>query len=129
MPGILPSILKMKCPACRSGNMFSQRALFPLKHLMDMPERCPVCTQKMELEPGFYFATGYVSYALSIVVMTAVAVAYAVLWGFSFKDNSVFWYLGIAVSVTLLLQPWMMRLSRVLFLYLFVKYGRVREGR
>ncbi|MEO6831041.1 MAG: DUF983 domain-containing protein [Chitinophagaceae bacterium] len=94
-----------------------------------MPERCPVCTQKMELEPGFYFGTGYVSYALTIAVMTAVAVIFALTRGFSFKDNSVFWYLGIAVSITLLLQPWMMRLSRVLFLYLFVKFGKIRETR
>lgn len=125
----LSSILKMKCPACHQGNMFSQSSIFPLKHLMDMPERCPVCTQKMELEPGFYFGTGYVSYALTIAVMTAVAVIFALTRGFSFKDNSVFWYLGIAVSITLLLQPWMMRLSRVLFLYLFVKFGKIRETR
>lgn len=129
MPGKLPSILKMKCPACHKGNMFSQASLFPLKHLLDMPERCPVCTQRMELEPGFYFGTGYVSYALSIAVMTAVAVAFEVLWGFSFKDDSVFWYLGIAVTLTILLQPWIMRLSRVLYLYLFVKFGQLREGR
>ncbi|NDC42124.1 MAG: DUF983 domain-containing protein, partial [Chitinophagia bacterium] len=65
-PALVPSILKMKCPNCREGNMFSTRSIFPLKRLTDMPERCPVCGQKMELQVGFYYGTGYVSYALSV---------------------------------------------------------------
>jgi len=125
----LLAILKMKCPCCRKGNMFSQPSVFPLTGMLNMPKRCPVCTQKMELEPGFYFGTGYVSYALSIAVMTAVAVAFAVLWGFSIHDNSAFWYLGIAIGITLLLQPWLMRWSRVLYLYMFVRFGKLKEHR
>lgn len=33
-----------------------------------MNERCPVCGQPMEIVKGFYYSTGYVSYALSVAV-------------------------------------------------------------
>ena len=81
----------------------------------------------MELEPGFYYGTGYVSYALSIIVLIIIAVIFAYTKGFSYRDNSVFWFLGIAVGILILMQPYLMRLSRVLYLYLFVKHGRKRE--
>jgi len=89
-----------------------------------MPDRCEVCGQKMELEVGFYYGTGYVSYALSVALLGACFVAYWVILGLSYKDNSIFYALGTAVTVVLLLQPWLMRISRVLYLYMFVKYGK-----
>lgn len=127
-PGILTSILRMKCPNCRKGDMYLQKSIFPLKSMMDMPERCPVCGQKMEIEVGFYYGTGYVSYGLSVAVAIFNAVWYAVLVGFSWKDNSIWWYLGITVAMLILLQPLLMRISRVLYLYMFVSYGSYKSG-
>ena len=89
-----------------------------------MPEHCPVCGQKMELEVGFYYGTGYVSYALTIVLFALVFVFYWFVPGISYKDYSIFYYLLTSTILALLLQPWLMRLSRVLYLYLFVKYGK-----
>ena len=94
-----------------------------MKSMMEMPKNCPVCGQKMELEIGFYYGTGYVSYGISVAIAVFNIVWYAVLVGFSWKDNSVWWYLGITIAMLILLQPWIMRLSRVLYLYMFVKYG------
>jgi uncharacterized protein (DUF983 family) len=122
-PGLLPSILGMKCPNCRKGAMFINKSIFPLKEMMQMPKNCAVCGQKMELEIGFYYGTGYVSYGISVAIAVFNIVWYAILVGFSWKDNSVWWYLGITIVMLMLLQPWIMRLSRVLYLYMFVKYG------
>lgn len=126
--GILTSILRMKCPNCRKGDMYLQKSIFPLKSMMEMPERCPVCGQKMEIEVGFYYGTGYVSYGLSVAVAIFNAVWYAVLVGFSWKDNSIWWYLGITIAMLILLQPLLMRISRVLYLYMFVSYGSYKPG-
>jgi uncharacterized protein (DUF983 family) len=123
-PAALPALLAMKCPNCRKGGMFTQKSLFPLKHMLDMPERCPVCGQKMELEIGFYYGTGYVSYGLTVGLLFIFAIIFALTYGFSYKDNSVFIFIGIAVGLLLLLQPWLMRISRVLYLWAFVKYGK-----
>ena len=128
-PSLIPAMLGMKCPACRRGRMFINPGIFPLRRLMDMPERCPVCGQKMELEVGFYYGTGYVSYGLSVAILGISAVVFAYTWGFSYLDNSVFWFLGLSITLLAILQPWLMRISRVLYLYLFVKYGQRREGK
>lgn len=114
----------MKCPNCRKGNMFCTPSIFPLKDLLKMPEHCPECGQKMELEPGFYFGTGYVSYALSVALIATCIVAYWILFGLSYKDYSIFYSLATAVGISILFQPWLMRISRVIYLNFFVQYGK-----
>jgi hypothetical protein len=104
--------------------MFTHKSIFPLSHMLDMPERCEICGQKMELEVGFYYGTGYVSYGLSVAILGAVFVAYWAIFGLSYLDYSIFYALGASIAVVLLLQPWLMRISRVLYLYGFVKYGK-----
>lgn len=76
----------------------------------------------MEIEVGFYYGTGYVSYALTVAISVAVFVAYWVLIGISIKDNSLFYYLGINALVLLVSMPYTMRLSRSIWLSFFVKY-------
>jgi hypothetical protein len=83
---------------------------------------CPVCGQSTEPETGFYFGTGYVSYALSVALSVATFVAWWVLAGFSLYDNSLFYWLGLNSFVLILTQPLIMRLSRALWLAIFVHY-------
>jgi uncharacterized protein (DUF983 family) len=80
-PGLLSSIARMKCPNCRKGNMFLNKSILPLGEMMKMPEQCPVCGQKMELEPGFYYGTGYVSYGLSVAIAVFNIVWFVTLVG------------------------------------------------
>lgn len=129
IPSLVGSVLKMKCPNCRTGNMFTNKSVFPLGKMLEMPEKCKHCGQPMELEPGFYYGTGYVSYGLTVALLAAVFVAYWILVGLSYTDNSIFIALGIAVGACLILQPWIMRISRVLYLYLFVKYGKGHKSK
>ena len=124
VPGLIPSIFKMKCPNCRKGNMFTTKGIFPLGRLLEMPDKCEVCGQKMELEVGFYYGTGYVSYALTVALLGLCFVAYWIIFGLSYLDNSIFFALGTSVFIALIMQPWLMRISRVLYLNMFVKYGK-----
>mgnify|MGYP003594204477 CR=1 FL=1 len=124
-PGYFWSILTMKCPRCRRGPMFKDNNAyrkFKLSHIFDMPERCPECNQRYDLEQGFWYGTGYVSYALAVALSVASFVAWWVLIGMSTEDNRVFWWLGCNAMLLILLQPWLMRLSRVIYLYFFVSY-------
>jgi hypothetical protein len=123
-PALLPSILKMKCPNCRRGNMFCNKTIFPLSELLKMPEHCEVCGQQMELEVGFWYGTGYVSYGLSVGLFLFNLAWYWLILGISYKDNSVLYYLVTSTIIVILAQPWLMRMARVLYLYMFVKYGK-----
>lgn len=87
-----------------------------------MNENCPVCGQRTEIEPGFYYGTGYVSYALSVAVCVASLIAWWVFIGFSLHDSRFFWLIGFNAVLLIALQPVLMRLSRTLWLSWFVKY-------
>jgi uncharacterized protein (DUF983 family) len=123
-PNRMLSMLQMKCPNCHKGPLYKNKSVWPLNKMMDMPDNCPVCGQKYEIEVGFWYGTGYVSYALSVGLIATLAIAYAVLVGFSWKDNSIFIFIGVMIGALVIMQPWIMRYSRVLYIYVFVKYGR-----
>ncbi len=122
-PSAIKAIFNMQCPSCRKGHMYKQNSIFPMSTMLDMPDECPECGQKMEPEIGFYFGTGYVSYALSVALFGFNLVWYWTLIGLSYKDNSIIYYLITSISIVLLMQPYIMRISRVLYLYIFVRYG------
>jgi hypothetical protein len=95
---------------------------------MQMNENCPVCGQPMEIEPSFYYGTGYVSYSLAVAISVATFIAWWVLIGFSFHDNRFFWWIGVNAVLLVVMQPYLMRLSRTLWLSFFVRYDKTLSG-
>ncbi len=87
-----------------------------------MYKDCPVCGQPTEIEVGFYYGTSYVSYALTIAISVVTLAAWYVIIGLSTNDNRFFYWLGFNAVFLLLLQPWLMRLSRSLWISWFVRY-------
>ncbi len=129
-PNFYWSVLTMRCPRCRRGPMFKNSNPYSnlkLSKIFDMPDNCPVCNQRYNLEEGFWFGTGYVSYALAIAVTVATFVAWLVLIGVSTDDNRIYWWLGFNALFLVAVQPWLMRLSRVLYMRFFVKYDENYE--
>ena len=87
-----------------------------------MHEQCPVCGQITDIEVGFYYGTGYVSYVVALLI----TIVYFLIWlatiGFSFEDKRfVVWITSNSIML-IALQPWLMRFSRVLWLSWFVNY-------
>lgn len=89
---------------------------------MEMNKECPVCAQPTEIEVGFYYGTGYVSYALTVALSVATLVAWWVLIGFSTEDNRFFYWVIANAVLLIALQPWLMRVARSLWISWFVKY-------
>jgi hypothetical protein len=121
----------MRCPRCRRGQMFKDANPYKslkLSHIFNMYEDCPVCKQKYDLEPGFWYGTAYVSYALAVAVSGTTFVAWLLLIGVSTDDNRIFYWLGFNCTLLVVLQPWMMRLSRALYIRFFVKYDPQYEA-
>ena len=83
----LPSVLGCRCPRCREGKLFTNPAQASIKKNLDMPKECSVCGQPTEIEVGFYYGTGYVSYALTVALSVSTLVAWWVLIGFGLEDN------------------------------------------
>ncbi len=121
-PNYLVSTLDNRCPRCRTGRIFSSSNPYDLKNTVKMNRQCPVCGQPTEIEVGFYYGTGYVSYALTVAISVASFIAWWVLIGFSTEDNRFFYWLGTNALLLIVFQPFIMRLSRSLWLSWFVKY-------
>ncbi|MCP9750788.1 DUF983 domain-containing protein [Ferruginibacter sp. HRS2-29] len=118
------SLLKCKCPRCRKGDMFAEKNPWNLKKTMKMNHECAVCGQTFDLEVGFYYGSGYISYALTVALSVATFVAWWVLFGFSIRDNRIFYWLGVNAFLLIALQPYLMRVSRTGWLAFFVRYDR-----
>ena len=122
-PNLILSIFRSKCPRCRRGNMFKESSPYKLKTFMQMNERCPVCSQPLDMEPGFYYGTNMVSYTLAILFSALTFILWWFTIGFSTKDTRFFWWLGINAVLLVVLQPPLMRLSRAVWIVFFVPYS------
>jgi uncharacterized protein (DUF983 family) len=121
-PNLLLSVLTNKCPRCRKGDLFVSKNPYKLNAITKMPETCAVCGQPTELEVGFYYGTGFVSYGLSVLFSIISFILWVIFVGVSIKDDRIFWWLGINIGLTILIQPLLMRLSRSVWIAFFVKY-------
>ncbi len=121
--GYLKSVFNHKCPRCRTGYMFQDKSSYKLKSFMKMNETCPVCEQPMEIEVGFYYGTGYVSYVLAVGLSVASLIAWWATIEVFLNDNRFFWWMGFNAVLLVALQPYLMRLSRAIWLSFFVRYN------
>ena len=129
-PNFIWSILTMRCPRCRRGDMFKNSNPFrklKLSYILDMYDHCPVCRQKFDLEPGFWYGTGYVSYGLAVAISGFTFIAWWIIIGISTEDNRIFGWLIFNSILLVVIQPWLMRFSRVVYLLFFVKYNENYE--
>ncbi len=120
--GYLATVFGCRCPRCREGKLFKNPVSANIGRNNQMNEHCPVCGQPSEIEVGFYYGTGYVSYMLAVMVSGVTFVAWWLFIGFSFSDNRFAWWIGVNAVLLILLQPWLMRLSRSLWMSWFVRY-------
>lgn len=117
----LLSVLGCRCPRCREGKLF-QYPTYRFKKFMIMYKNCPVCGQPTEIEVGFYYGTGYVSYALTVVICLVSLALWWLTIGLSINDNRLFAWIAFNALLLLALQPWLMRVSRSIWISWFVKY-------
>jgi uncharacterized protein (DUF983 family) len=118
----LGTVFSCRCPRCREGKLFENNTSISLKKNMKMNELCPVCGQPTEIEVGFYYGTGYVSYAMALIFSGITFALWFLTIGFSFSDRRFLYWIVFNAVVLIALQPWVMRVARSLWLSWFVKY-------
>jgi len=91
---------------------------------MKMNTHCPVCGQPLNIEVGFYYGSSYISYGLTLAISGLFFTAWYFLAGFSVYDDRVFYWLAFNALLLVILQPWLMRVSRTGWLALFVPYQK-----
>jgi uncharacterized protein (DUF983 family) len=117
----LYSILTQTCPRCQEGKLFSVRNPYNLKRFIDMPDCCPVCKQDFKIEPGFYSGALWVSYP--ILVLLIIPLSFFLVYDYRLSTWLTFSIIGFVVFG---LQPLIMRLSRAIWINVFVHYNSSR---
>ena len=88
-----PAFVHAKCPRCRRGNIFST-TMYGLKS-QAMNKTCPHCGLIFEREPGYFYVSMLISYAMFVAEMVTLAVAIKILTG----SSNPWLYVGIILSI------------------------------
>lgn len=102
---MLRAILGLRCPRCRQGLLF--------RGLITMEDACGVCGLVYEREHGYFVGAMAISYALAIIVLGVLFVAFAV---------ALRWPLELSLLASgaafLLVVPFVFRYARSLWIHL-----------
>ena len=113
----LNSILTGSCPKCQNESMYSDKNPLHLTKVLKMNENCSHCGLKYQIEPSFFYGAMYVSYGLNVAVGIAAFIVSFVFFGASIEQS----FLAIVISL-IVLFPFVLRLSRNLYINMFVSY-------
>lgn len=113
---IVASVLDMKCPRCREGNLFKTSTL-AFQKPFEMPDHCPVCQQKYMPEPGFYYGAMYISYVLWAFI--SLALCLTLVFAFDWSVNSAFLLL---LFISAIFFVWLFRISRSIWIHIAIRY-------
>ena len=116
----LQAVINCKCPRCRQGDMYTH-SLFSLNYA-SMHEHCPVCNLRYEIEPGFFWAAMYVSYAFNVAELVITGIIASQFLG----EKEIWWLIAVVLSPIFILMPFNFRYSRVLLLHFLspVKFNK-----
>ena len=111
-------ILTGSCPRCHQESMYLDKNPFHLGKIFKMHERCSHCDLKYKIEPSFFYGAMYVSYGVGIAFAVAAFVIAKLIIGANLIETF------IAIVVTMIVfMPIIMRLSRNIWINIFVKYN------
>ena len=115
----LYSIAANKCPHCHEGNFFATSNPYHLEHTMKMNQRCEVCNEDFQREPGYYFGAMYVSYALTVGLGILLYLFMRVYLGLNVTQ----FFVSFIVSLVVLM-PVLYRTARLIWINFFVSYEK-----
>ena len=113
----LNSILTGSCPKCQKESMYSDKNPLHLTKVLKMNDHCSHCGLKYQIEPSFFYGAMYVSYGLNVAVGIAAFIVSFVFFGVTIEQS----FLAIVISL-IVLFPFVLRLSRNLYINMFVSY-------
>ncbi|MFD2552381.1 DUF983 domain-containing protein [Bizionia sediminis] len=120
----LYSIFTGACPKCHQASMYVNTNPYAIKTVQKMHENCTHCGFKFYIEPSFFYGSMYVSYAVGI----AFAVAAFIISYLFLGSNLVTAFIAI-VGTLVVFAPVIMRLSRNIWINMFVKFDKTKIRR
>jgi len=116
------SILTGNCPVCHMESMYKNSNPYKIEETLKMNERCNYCNTKYKIEPSFFYGAMYVSYGVGIgFAVVAFAIAYYV------AKLSLLASFFCIVGTLVVFLPIILRLSRNIWINIFMHYGKEKN--
>lgn len=106
------AILQGCCPRCREGKLFPTN-IWSYTKLSEVNQKCAVCSAVIIPEPDFFYGAMYISYAFSVALVVNVMI----ILSYFFDDLDVWVYVSTVLVLNVILIPFFLRYSKVLYLY------------
>ena len=119
MSNSIVHILNSDCPHCLKGKVFNEKSIFFNFGFPKMNQYCSHCNYKFEKEPGYFFGAMYVNYGLTV----AQGIATYVIAQFFFTETFDLRIIPIIALVIIAMASINIRLSRLLWIYMFKNYS------
>lgn len=97
--------------------MYLEKNPYKIGSLFKMHQRCSVCNTRYKIEPSFFYGAMYVSYGVGIAFAFAAFVISFLLAGVGLLTT-----FFIIVGTMLVFMPVIIRLSRNIWINLFIHY-------
>ena len=111
------SIFKGKCPKCHEGEFFKYKFTFNPSKITQLHNNCPKCGLKYMIEPSFFYGAMYVNYALTTALSIITFLIAKLVFNLSLLQSFAAIFIALVV-----LAPFNLRLSRLLWINMFVSY-------
>lgn len=115
----LYSIFKAKCPRCHKGNFFKHRFTFHPTKVTEIHDTCSHCGLRYMLEPSFFYGAMYVNYGITVAISVAAFVISKLIFKLTLLES-----FGCIIAALVILSPLNLRLSRTLWINMFVSYDQ-----
>lgn len=113
------SIASGNCPVCQNESMYTERNPYILSQTLHMKERCGHCQTKYKIEPSFFYGAMYVSYPVGIIFAGITFILSYLVFDLELIPTYI-----IMVSVMVICLPIILRLSRNIWINIFMKYKK-----
>lgn len=107
-------LVQNKCPHCGKSHVYQHGNLATFGSVK-MKEECEVCHTNFTKDPGFYWGSMYVSYALAMMEAVIAYVVCRLIGTEAFASLN----LLIIVLTILVCSPFNYRMARLVWLYIF----------
>ncbi|PQJ80546.1 DUF983 domain-containing protein [Polaribacter porphyrae] len=118
------SVVNGKCPKCHQGDFFKYRFTFNPSKITKLHDNCSNCDLKFMLEPSFFYGAMYVNYGITV----AISIVVFLITKLGFEFNLLQSFLAVIVAL-FILAPVNLRLSRILWINMFVSYEHRVESK
>lgn len=116
------SIANGKCPRCHEGDFFLYGFTWIPNKITKLHKNCPNCQLKYMIEPSFFYGAMYVNYAITVGISILVFLVSRLVFNLTLLQS--FFVIFVALIV---LAPFNLRLSRILWINMFVSYQEKKD--